>query len=160
VAWGTAAPGPRGEMRILRIARRLAAVAPIATAFALVGCGGDDADYANNPRPPAPINVTVAISDDKVSVSPRRFGAGPIVLLISNQSSDAQQVTLETDELGGDKPGIRPRTSPINPRGTTQLKVSVREGSYKLSVADDAIRPANLRVGAPRPSAQNELLQP
>ena len=38
---------------------------------AVAGCGGDS-DYANKPRPPAPINVTAAITNSQVSVSPQR----------------------------------------------------------------------------------------
>jgi hypothetical protein len=35
----------------------------------VAGCGGGD-DYANEPRPPAPINVTAAITNSRVNVSP------------------------------------------------------------------------------------------
>jgi hypothetical protein len=132
----------------------------IATTLALVaGCGGDS-DYANNPRPPAPINVTAAITNSKVSVSPQRFGAGPIVLIISNQSSSAQEVTFETDELGGSEPGRTFSTTPINPRGTASLKVDVRQGNWKLGTKDGGVRPAAVLVGKQRDSAQNDLLQP
>lgn len=125
----------------------------------LAGCGSGD-DYANRPRPPAPINVTAAISDSGISVSPRRFGAGPIVLIVSNQSSSAQEVTFETNELGGSKPGRTFSTTPINPRGTATLKVNVRQGAWELRTGDDGIRAADLRVGRTRKSAQDELLQP
>jgi hypothetical protein len=125
----------------------------------LAGCGGGD-DYANDPRPPAPINVTAAITDSKVSVSPQRFGAGPIVLIISNQSSSAQEVTFETDELGGSQPGRTFSTTPINPRGTATLKVEVRQGAWKLGTKRGGIRAAAVLVGKLRKSAQDELLQP
>jgi hypothetical protein len=131
-------------------------------ALALVtvaGCGGD-ADYKNDPRPPAPINVTAAITNSNVSVSPERFGAGPIVLIISNQSSSAQEVTFETDELGGSQPGRTFSTTPINPRGTATLKVDVRQGDWKLGTKDGGIRAAAVSVGKTRKSAQNDLLQP
>jgi hypothetical protein len=132
----------------------------IALALAAVaGCGGGD-DYANEPRPPAPINVTAAITNQRVSVSPQRFGAGPIVLVISNQSSTAQEVTFETDELGGSKPGRTFSTTPINPRGTATLKVDVRQGAWKLRTKDGGIQAAAVSVGKQRKSAQNELLQP
>ena len=132
----------------------------IATALVTVaGCGGGD-DYANNPRPPAPINVTAAITNQRVSVSPERFGAGPIVLVISNQSSSAQEVTFETDELGGSQPGRKFNTTPINPRGTATLKVEVRPGDWKLHTGDGGIRAAAVSVGKERKSAQGELLQP
>jgi hypothetical protein len=121
------------------------------------GCGSDNTSYKNTPRPPAPINVTAAITDSQIKVSPRRFGAGPIVLIISNQSSDAQAVTFET---GGGGAGIRQTTSAINPAGTAQLQIDLRQGTYELSVGDRSIRPASVRVGRRRASAQNELLQP
>ena len=132
----------------------------IAAALATVaGCGGGS-DYKNDPRPPAPINVTAAITNSKVSVSPQRFGAGPIVLVISNQSSSAQEVTFETDELGGEEPGRTFSTTPINPRGTATLKVEVRQGDWKLGTKDGGIRAAAVSVGKERKTAQDELLQP
>ena len=127
--------------------------------LSVAGCGGGG-DYANKPRPPAPINVTAAITNSRISVSPRRFGAGPIVLIISNQSSSAQKVTFETDELGGSQPGRKFNTTPINPRATATLKVDVRQGRWKLSASQDGVRPVALRVGRERKSAQNDLLQP
>jgi hypothetical protein len=36
----------------------------------------------------------------------------------------------------------------------------VREGTYRLSTSAGEIRPAAVEVSGPRPSAQNELLQP
>jgi hypothetical protein len=129
----------------------------LALALSASGCGSDNTSYKNTPRPPAPINVTAAITDSQIKVSPRRFGAGPIVLIISNQSSDAQSVTFET---GGSESGTRQTTSAINPAGTTQLQIEVHQGTYELSVDDRHIRPASLRVGERRASAQNELLQP
>ena len=132
----------------------------IAAALVTVaGCGGGG-DYKNDPRPPAPINVTAAITNNRVSVSPQRFGAGPIVLVVSNQSSSAQEVTFETDELGGEEPGRTFSTTPINPRGTATLKVDVRQGDWKLGTKDGGIRAAAVSVGKERKTAQDELLQP
>jgi len=123
------------------------------------GCGSSS-NYANEPRPPAPINVTVAISDQRISVSPRTFGAGPIILIIANQSGSSRKVTLETDDVGGEGAGIRQTTSPVNPRGTAELKVDVTKGTYELSVDADQVRPATVKVREKRESAQNDLLQP
>jgi hypothetical protein len=132
----------------------------IALALASVTGCGSGSDYANHPRPPAPINVTAAITNSRVSVSPQRFGAGPIVLVISNQSSTAQEVTFQTSELGGSQPGRTFSTTPINPRGTATLKVDVRQGDWKLGTKDGGIRAAAVSVGKRRKSAQNDLLQP
>ena len=127
----------------------------------LAGCGEDDAaEYSNKPRPPAPINVTAAIDSDRVRVSPRAFGAGPVVIVISNQSGAPQTVTFETDEIGGDSGGIQRSTPEIAARSTGQLQVDPPEGTYRLSASAGDITPAPLRVGERRPSAQNELLQP
>ena len=139
-----------------RIRHSLAAALVVA---ATAGCGAE-ADYANQPRPPAPINVTALIDDRRVEVSPRAFGAGPIILTIANESSSSQEITLETDEIGGDRPGLRQSTSPVNPSGTASLKVDVGEGTYRVSVGSGDIRPASVAVGQARESAQNELLQP
>jgi hypothetical protein len=125
----------------------------------LAGCGDSREDYANKPRPASPINVTAAISDKKISISPKQFGAGPVVIIVSNQTGDAQTVTLETDELGGSQPGIKTKTDPIAPRGTGTLKVDVREGSYALSTSDGP-KAAAFEVGPERKSAQDQLLQP
>ena len=108
----------------------------------------------------AGIDVTAAITDSRVNVSPQRFGAGPIVLIVSNQSSSAQKVIFQTDELGGSQPGRKFDTTPINPRGTATLKVDVRQGAWKLSTGDGGIRAAAVSVGRKRKSAQGDLLQP
>ena len=139
--------------------RALRCALAVATLLALPACGEED-DHANRLRPPATINVTAAIIDGRVNVSPERFGAGPIRLLVTNQTDSAQALTLETDEVGGSSGGITQSTDPIEPSGTATLEVDVREGDYAISTDDSGIRPASLKVGAPRASAQNELLQP
>lgn len=135
-----------------------AAVSAAGVMGALAGCGGES-DYANKPRPATPINVTAAISDKKISLSPKQFGAGPIVIIVSNQTGDEQTLTLQTEEIGGDKPGLKQSTDPIAPRGTGTLKADVREGSYALSVGG-GLSPATLEVGPARKSAQDQLLEP
>lgn len=144
--------------------RRTAAHAPLAVAVAAVlalgGCGGSSADYKNDPRPPATIVITGYISDQRVSVSPRSFGAGPISLIVTNQTGTSQRVTLESAGPAGSGPGIRQVTAPISPQDTATLKVDVKPGRYSVHVAGDAIRAAGLRVGRERESAQNDLLQP
>lgn len=122
------------------------------------GCGGGS-DYANKDRPPSPINVTAAISTKKVTISPKTFGAGPIVLIISNQTGGKQKVTVQTQELGGSKPGIKETSNTIDARGTGTMKIEVREGDYEIS-ATGGVKAAKLTVGKERTSAQDQLLEP
>ncbi len=127
----------------------------------LAGCGGGgDSDYANEARPPTPIVVSASIGSDRVSVSPRQFGAGPITLIVTNQTGSSQEITLETDEIGGSAPGIEQNSGPINPGDTASLKADLKRGTYRVAVDDRGIEGARLRVGRERPSAQDELLQP
>ena len=127
----------------------------------LAGCGSEDgANYANEPRPPTPIVVSASIGQDRVSVSPRSFGAGPITLIVTNQTGSSQEITLETDEIGGSTPGIEQNSGPINPGDTASLKADLRSGTYSIAVDGSGIDGASLDVGDERESAQNELLQP
>jgi hypothetical protein len=139
-----------------------AAACALAAAFVLTSCGSDDSKRTNAERPPVPIVISASINDDAVSVSPKRFGAGPITLVISNQSTSSQQVTLETtDDPGGSSPGVKAiATGPISPRETASVKGDVKQGTYALRVGADGVRAARIVVGKQRPSAQNELLQP
>jgi len=142
--------------------RRTAALAPLAVGavLALGGCGSSSADYKNDPRPPGPIIITGYIDDQRVSVSPRSLGAGPISLIVTNQTGAAQRVTLESANAAGTGPGIKQVTAPISPRDTATLKADVKPGRYTVHVAGDGIRAARLQVGRERASAQNDLLQP
>jgi hypothetical protein len=135
---------------------RIRCALAVAAAVGIAGCGEDD-HRTNRERPPATINVTAAISDGRVHVSPRAFGAGPIRLIVSNQTTAAQALTFET---GGDASGVTQTTEPIVPNGTATLDVDVPEGEYEVMTDDRKVEPAAVKVGAPRPSAQNELLLP
>ena len=139
--------------------RRAPAIAAVSGALVLAAtaCGTTE-ERPNQPRPPAPIVINASIDTDRVSVSPSRFGAGPIELIVANLTHTSQQITLET--AGRDRPGIRQQTAPINPRDTATLKADVRGGRYLVHVAGDGIGAATLRVSGRRRSAQNDLLQP
>jgi hypothetical protein len=128
-------------------------------ALLVAGCGSEN-DYANKPRPPSPITITAAISSKRVEVSPRRFGAGPITLVVTNQLGKSADLVLETDNSESGQTGIRQQTGPINPQGTASLKADLRQGRYTVRVRSGEVEPASLVVGRKRASAQNQLLQP
>ena len=66
-------------------------------------------------------------------------------------------MTLET---AGSDVRRDPHVDPIRPAGTGTLQMDVPEGEYEIRAADRRIDAAALTVGAPRPSAQDELLLP
>jgi hypothetical protein len=137
---------------------RVVAIA-IACAVALAGAAcGTTENRRNEPRPPTRIVITGSISTARVSISPRRFGAGPISLVVANLTDASQQVTLEAADRT--RPGVRQETAPINPRDTAELRADLRSGRYTVHVTGGGIAAATLRVGKRRPSAQNDLLQP
>jgi hypothetical protein len=135
---------------------RIRCALALAAALGVAGCGAEE-DHANRERPASSINVTAAIADGRINVSPRRFGAGPVRLIVSNQTASAQALTFET---GGDASGVTQTSRPIPPSGTGTLEVDVTEGDYEISSSDGRIKPAPVTVGAPRESAQNDLLLP
>ncbi|MEA2296019.1 MAG: hypothetical protein QOE86_3658 [Solirubrobacteraceae bacterium] len=135
------------------------ALTGVVVATVVAGCGGG-ADYANDPRPPSPINVTAAITNQKITVSPHSIGAGPVVIIIANETPKSHHITVETDELGASSGGIKQQTGPINPQGTATLKLDMKRGSYTVSVDGGTISGARLKVGRERPSSQDQLLQP
>ena len=139
----------------LGVGRRTRSAVALGAALGVSACGSGD--HVNRERPAASINVTAAILDGRVKVSPRSFGAGPIRLIVSNQTDAAQALTFET---AGNDAGLTQTTAPINPSGTATLEVDVPRGRYAISTADRGIEPAAVRVGAPRASAQDRLLQP
>ncbi|HEX5621545.1 MAG TPA: hypothetical protein VFX51_24180 [Solirubrobacteraceae bacterium] len=129
----------------------------VVLALGVVSCGAES-DYANKPRPPAPISVTAAIDKTRIRVSPATFGGGPVTFIISNQSGAEQKVTFESD--GSKNGGIRRATGKIEPRSTANLKVDAPEGTYTLSASGENVAPATIEVSTRRRSSQNDLLLP
>jgi hypothetical protein len=126
--------------------------------IALAGCGDDEDDFANEPRPPVPIQITGVITDEKVEVSPNSLGAGPVVLTLSNQTGNDHTVTLE----GGT---IRERIGPIKPLDTGTIQKTLDRGDYEVKAGSERavareIRSASLTIGAPRDDSSDETLLP
>lgn len=143
--------------------RRLAFIALLIAALAVSGCG--TTRLAAVDSPPTPVDLSVSITNDIVSVSPVVLGAGPVRLLISNTTSRALLVDVE-------RRGVTVATAGPVAAGTAgQASVDLRSGIYTLATtrvhATEAqlaigtgIRPARLLVGRPRPSSNDALLEP
>lgn len=138
------------------MARPLCLLASLAGLAVLAACG-EGGDYANVARPPSPIIVTASIGKASVAVSPRRFGAGPVRLVVTNQTDSAQQIIFES---AGREGGFTQRSGPINPRGIAELQAEVPQGRAVVRVSGEGIDASRVTVGPQRPSGQDELLQP
>jgi len=140
----------------MRSALRISAAVAV---VAVAGCGSSGS-YKNEPRPPAPLVITAAILPDKVSVSPAHFGAGPVSLVVANETDASQQIKI-VRSVNGQTQDLPPdQTGPINPHDTASLKADIDPGDYIVKVVATGIKPAKVSVGPKRASAQNQLLQP
>jgi hypothetical protein len=133
------------------------AVVVVAMAIALAGCGGGK-DFENKPRPPVPLQLTGVITKEKVTVSPHRVGAGPVVITVSNQTSQDRTLTLE----GG---GIQEQVGPISSLATAQLQKTLKPGRYTVKAGSERATarqaaPAVLVIGKERKSASDQVLLP
>lgn len=134
------------------------------SAIAVAGCGGTSS-AATMPRPAAPVNLTVYIDNSSVSVSPSSVGAGSVTFIITNQASQAESLQIVRSGSSGATPLAN--TGPINPQATSEVTVSFTSpGGYSLSAdggnagSPSSIRPASIHIGSPRPSSDNQVLQP
>jgi len=120
------------------------------------GCGGED--FKNEPRPPVPIELTGVIQPQKVTVSPNKVGAGPILITISNQTDAAHTVTLEGDT-------VKERIGPVQPQDTATIQKTLPRGVYEVRAGSDVavpkeIQPATLKITKERRDTNNDLLTP
>ncbi len=128
--------------------------------LAAAGCGSSDG-YDNASRPPAVLTLSVEVTNGRVAVSPAHIGAGPVVLLIANESGRTREVTL-TAPAGTSRACVDADASsgPISPQSTARIQLPLIEGTCVVGVTDDGVHAARLTVGAERDSSQQDLLQP
>jgi hypothetical protein len=139
-----------------------------ASMLLLSACGGSGGGFQNRPRPPVPVNLSVYINDARVSVSPSAVGAGPVMFVVTNAARQTESVSVQS----ADGSRTLASTGPINPQTTAQVTVNFRlPGAYQVATGRNSgslaqqtqpgtIRAARLRIGPPRASASNALLQP
>jgi hypothetical protein len=127
----------------------------VAAAAFVAGCGGGK-DFQAKPRPPATIQLTGVITDHGVTVSPNRVGAGPIQILVSNQTQEAHTLTL-------DGPNMAPvNSAPIDPSDTGSITRSLAPGVYTVKAGAqkavaNAISPARVFIGKARPDSNDQV---
>jgi hypothetical protein len=141
----------------------------------LLGCGAEE--HANDPRPPIPVEVTVSLAENQVSVQPSEVGSGD-----GDRQAISQNEGVESPEFDPDSPlnvvftvanltpvdtqleieGPKQATSElIVGRGTTRFEVALPSGDYSIGAADlPNAAEASFSVGPERVSSQNDLLLP
>lgn len=129
---------------------RCAAAGLIVAAVIVAGCGAED--FPNEPRPPAPVELSGKVSNGKVSIVPRRIGAGLATFTISNQSAEDVQLAFDGPNSAS--------TDEIPAGGVGQLQFELETGEYAVEPSVPTISAATMTVGMKRPSAQNDLLLP
>ena len=140
----------------MRRRRRIALLAAATVTLLIAGCGAED--FPNDPRPPAPIELTAKVGPRQVLVAPTRtsdgapIGAGLATFTISNQTNEEVALTFSG--------AAENTTDPVVARGVLNYKLDLVEGPYIVSADDPTIREAAFEVGPERPSAQNDLLLP
>ncbi|MBA2522625.1 MAG: hypothetical protein H0V25_04755 [Solirubrobacterales bacterium] len=131
--------------------RRVCAAALVVLAAATVaGCGSED--FPNDPRPSSPVELSAKIDDKQVVLAPDSTGAGLAVITVSNQSADDVQL-----DFSG--PSNR-STNEIAAGSVGTVQIELKEGDYSVDPSVSSISGGTLKVGADRPSAQNDLLLP
>jgi hypothetical protein len=129
----------------------------LAMTLALAGCGGGS-DFANKPRPPVPLELTGVITNQKVTISPSKVGAGPVEIKVSNQSGKVRMLVLDGN-------GIQESVGPINPLDVGTLQKTLKPGRYTVKAGSEVatakeIVPATLVIGKERASGSDRVLLP
>lgn len=138
------------------IRRPLPAVLVTVLLLGEAACGGDD--FANDPRPPIPLDVTALVTEDGISVSPAQFGAGVVRVIVANQTEEPQTLTLQRRD--SDRLVVGRQTGSIDPGDTAELKADLEPGTYELMAERDDVEEATIEVTEQRPSGENVLLLP
>jgi hypothetical protein len=85
-------------------------------------------------------------------------GAGPVILIVSNQTSSAHTITLEGN-------GTTDTVGPVNPLATAKVQQTVKPGTYTVRAGSKQasareIPPGRLIVGKERQNSSSTLLLP
>ena len=143
-------------------------------ALFVAGCGAED--HPNDPRPPQAVEVTVSISDARLSVQPSRVGYGDSDQPMS-QNRDQPQAELSSsrpltvsftvsnltdyDTALQIEGAANETTQTVIAQGTNGFKVDLPSGDYFIYANGVPGSPStNFSIGPKRPSSQNDLLLP
>jgi hypothetical protein len=146
-----------------------------ALALAAAGCGAQT--HSNDPRPQAPLRVSVSISPKAITVDPPTIAVGPARTQQIPQNQNHPQPPIDTDrpvtvaivaanqtrtdsrlEIRGPRDAS---SGPIPAGSPGTLQADLPPGTYVIAAADiPRARVGKLIVGTYRASSQNDVLLP
>ena len=155
-----------------------AALACALGAVALLGAGCGAEESVNDPRPQPPTRVSVAISDDAITVQPPRIAIGPEPTQQIPQNQHAGQPSVRSNaplnvvfvaanltdvdshlEVRGN--GKDFNSQPLVANANVTLQAILPTGVYRVSASGiPGAESAKLVVGPRRTSSENDLLLP
>jgi hypothetical protein len=170
--------GGREGRRLFAPRASAVALAGALVAAALLGAGCGAEEHVNDPRPQPSTRVSVAISEEAISVQPGRVAIGPEPTQQIPQNQHATQPAVrsnaplnvifvaanltDTDshlEVRGAGQDLSSKPLYANANGT--LQAILPTGVYTVSAADiPGAKPAKLVVGPRRTSSENDVLLP
>lgn len=133
------------------------ALALLATAGTTAAGCGSGGHFKDAPRPPTPVQLTGVITANRLTVSPNRIGAGPIRLIISNQTQQAHTITL-SGSGGSEKSTV----GPVNPLDTATIQQNLVRGKYTVQAGSSKAvakepKSAIVSVGPPRKDSSDQV---
>jgi hypothetical protein len=146
-------------------------------ALALLGAGCGAEERVNDPRPQPPTYISVAISEDAVTVQPRRVAVGPERDQQIPQNEDVEQVPVRSNEplnvllVSANLTDTNSRLLLSGPKDTSSgllvangngsLLTELPTGVYTISARGlPGAEPARLTIGPYRTSSENDILLP
>jgi hypothetical protein len=144
--------------------------------FVAAGCGSES--HVNNPRPQPPTRVSVTVTEDAITLQPRRIAIGPEPTQQIPQNQHAGQPSVRSKEplnvafvtanltkfdskLEVRGPRAQATSLPLVAHGAVTLLAGLPTGVYTLTAADiPGAAPVRLTVGPYRSSSENDVLLP
>jgi hypothetical protein len=170
--------GARRGRRRFAAPRRVAVAlgGAIVAASLLGGCGAEE--HANEPRLQPPTRVSVAISEEAITVQPRRIAIGPEPTQQIPQNVHAEQPAVDSKEplnvvlVAANLTDVDSRlelrgtgkdfnSQPLYANSNGSMQAILPTGVYRVGAADiPGAGTAKLVVGPYRSSSENDVLLP
>lgn len=141
----------------------------------ITGCGAEE--RTNDPRPQPPTRISVAITEDAVTVQPERIAVGPEPTQQIPQNEDVEQPQVRSNApltitlVAANLTDVDSKLRLLGPKdaasgllvanGNGSLIAELSTGTYEIVASGlPSAKPAQLVVGPYRTSSENDILLP